>query len=110
MKLKRTQYSQYSLNYHLVWIPKYQRRILVGEVAAKLEKYLRETADNNQCEVVSIKVQPDYAHLFVSAPPRFSPSQLVNLFKGYTSRKLREDFPDLKKYTLRSYGTALTTR
>ena len=97
MRPKKTQYSYYNLNYHLVWIPKYRRKILVRELATKLEQYLRETAENNRCEVISLKVQPDYVHLFVSAPPRFSPAQLINLFKGYTSRKLREDFPELKE-------------
>jgi len=46
---------------------------------------------------------PDHIHLFVSAPPRYSPAQLVNLFKGISSRRLRQEFPALRRYPNRRH-------
>ena len=111
MQIKKTRWSHYHLNYHFVWIPKYRRRILTGSVAAALEQLIYDIAKRNGIEIISLSIQPDHVHLFVSAPPRFSPAQLINLFKGYTAKKLLELFPNLRtKHGLwaRSYyvGTA----
>ena len=96
MQIKKTRWSHYLCNYHIVWIPKYRHKVLVGEVAQELERLLREVAEKNDMEIISLSVQPDHVHVFISAPPRFAPAEIVNLLKGYTSRKLREKFPGLK--------------
>lgn len=85
----------YNINYHLVWIPKYRKRILIGKVAQRLEWWIRHIAELNHIEVLTLEIQPDHVHLFVSAPPRFAPAALANLFKGVTARRLREEFPHL---------------
>jgi putative transposase len=71
-------------------------------MAQELEKILKQVAKKNDIEIISLSIQPDHIHLFVSAPPRFSPAEMVNLFKGYSSKKLREKFPHLKKLHPRS--------
>lgn len=96
MRIKKTRWSHYNLNYHFVWMPKYRRSILTGDVATFLEQVLRKIAEEHDIEILSLSVQPDHVHLFVSAPPRFSPAELVNLFKGITAKKLAEQFPELK--------------
>lgn len=98
MNSKKTRYSHYNLNYHLVWIPKYRRKILTGDIAKRLSELLRETADKNDIEILNESIQPDHIHLFVSAPPRLSPSNIVNIFKGFTGRRLRQEFPSLLKH------------
>ena len=102
MQTKKTRWSHYLCNYHLVWIPKYRRKILTGEVARELEKLLREVVEKSGMEIISLSIQPDHVHVFLSAPPRFAPAEIVNLLKGYTSRKLRERFPELKAVHPRS--------
>ena len=111
MQVRKTRWSHYNLNYHFVWIPKYRKRILIGDVAAALERLIHDVAKRNEIEIISLSIQPDHVHLFVSAPPRYSPAHLINLFKGYTAKKLLELFPSLRtKHGLwtRSYyvGTA----
>lgn len=106
MKTKKTRYAHYNINYHFVWIPKYRRKILVGPVAEELERLIRKICDEREVEVLSLSIQPDHVHLFVSAPPRHAPSVLINTIKGYTSRYLRQKFPELSKYT----GPRLWTR
>ena len=96
MQIKKTRWAVYQLNYHLVWIPKYRKPVLVDEVKQELEKLIYEVAKKHKIEIKSLSTQPDHVHLFVSAPPRLAPAQIVNLFKGITSKKLLEKFPELR--------------
>lgn len=99
MKTKKTRYAHYNINYHFVWIPKYRRKVLVGPVAEELERLIRKICKERDVEVLNLSVQPDHVHLFVSAPPRHAPSELINTIKGYTSRYLRQKFPELIRAT-----------
>lgn len=96
MKVRKTRWSHYNLNYHFVWIPKYRRSVLTDAVAQFLEQVLYNIAEEHGIEILSLSIQPDHIHLFVSAPPRFSPAELINLFKGISAKKLAERFPALK--------------
>jgi len=96
MQLRKTRWSLYNLNYHFVWIPKYRKKILVDRVKEELERLVFEIAKKHEIEILSLSVQPDHVHLFVSAPPRLSPAQIANLFKGVSSKKLLEKFPHLR--------------
>lgn len=96
--IKKTRYAHYNINYHLVWIPKYRKNILTDEVKEYLTEVLNEIADKKEkVGIISLEIQPDHIHLFISAPPRYSPAKLVNIFKGASSRRLRNEFPELKK-------------
>lgn len=86
-----------SLKYHLIWIPRRRRSVLVGGVADRLEALLRQKAEELSVGVEYLAIQPDHLHMFVNAPPSLAVSQLVYRFKGYTSRTLREEFPHLRK-------------
>ena len=96
MQMKKTRWAVYNLNYHLVWIPKYRKSVLVGNVKEEFENLLNAVAKKHKMNIISLSIQPDHVHLFVSAPPRLAPSQIANLFKGITSKKLLEKFPDLR--------------
>jgi putative transposase len=85
--MKTTRHATYTLNYHLVWIPKYREPVLTGRVADRVRHILHEIADDKGLEVNDLTVQPDHVHLFVSSPPKHSPALLVNWFKGISSRK-----------------------
>ncbi|MDD3974506.1 MAG: IS200/IS605 family transposase, partial [Methanothrix soehngenii] len=67
--MEKTRYSHYNINYHLVWIPKYRRKVLVGAIKADLETFIREIADKMEAKIESLEIQPDHIHLLVSAPP-----------------------------------------
>jgi putative transposase len=96
MKLQATRHAKYNINYHFVWIPKYRRKILKGDIVSALERILQETASNNGVNILSLSIQEDHIHLFVSAPPRLSPALLVNIFKGTSAKLLLRQFPKLK--------------
>lgn len=92
---RRKETSVFLCNYHFVFCPKRRKKILGGSIAARLEVLIRELAPQIGCEVIDLAIQPDHVHLFVSAEPDWSPTQLVARFKGATSRVLRQEFPVL---------------
>jgi len=85
--------------YHLVWIPKYRRRVLTGQVQAETKRLFRECCERQGLTLLALETDEDHIHIIVSVPPRFSPAPalIANLLKGYSSRYLREKFPRLKK-------------
>jgi putative transposase len=82
-----------SLGLHLVWCPKYRRRILGGRVAPRFDELLEQIAVENTWQVVAKEVMPDHVHLFVRVRPTDAPAEVVGRFEGRTARVLRQKFP-----------------
>ena len=78
---------------------------MVGPIAKRLETLLSGIAIQYGFEILAVEVMPDHGHLFVSAPPKFSPAEIVRLFKGIPSRRLKQEFLALR----RQYGGARAT-
>lgn len=95
--MDKTRYTHYQINYHFVWIPKYRRRVLVGSVKDDLEEGIRVVCSERMFRIISLEVMPDHVHLFLSAPPRYSPSMIINSIKGATSKRLRGKYSHLKR-------------
>jgi putative transposase len=87
----------YSCKYHVVWCPKYRRKVLVEEVAMRLTQIMREVCQEHQAEVLSLEVMPDHVHVLLEVDPQFGIHRLVRLIKGRSSRLLRQEFPVLKR-------------
>ena len=83
----------YNVGFHLIWCPKYRRKVLVGPIEARLKELLREKADAIGVTIEQMEVMPDHLHLFVKCEPINSPHYIVQQLKGYTSRILRREFP-----------------
>lgn len=89
--------SVFLLNYHLVWIPKYRKKLLVGRVSDRLSELLNDKCERMGWEVIALEVMPDHLHLFLGADPSTSVDCIVRHLKGYTSFKLRREFPHLAR-------------
>jgi putative transposase len=87
----------YSCKYHVVWCPKYRRKVLVGGIAERLVQIIREVAAEHEAKVVSLEVMSEHVHLLVECDPQFGIHRLVRLIKGRSSRLLRQEFPVLKR-------------
>lgn len=85
----------YACTYHVVWCPKYRRKVLVEAVVQRLEQIIREVCQEHQAEVLNVEVMPDHVHLLVGCDPQFGIHRLVKLLKGRSSRLLRQEFPPL---------------
>jgi len=95
--VKATRGAVYQTAYHAVWIPKYRRRVLVGDIADRLRGVLHEVAANKGFEVISLEIQPDHVHLFFSASPGTAPALAIQWFKGISARTLFAEFPVLRR-------------
>jgi putative transposase len=93
----KTRYTHYSIAYQLVWIPKYRRRVLTGEVQKETKRLIAQCCERHRLTLLAMETDEDHIHVFISGPPRFSPAMSANLLKGHSSRYLRERFPHLKK-------------
>ena len=89
--------SVFSLQYHLVWCPKYRKRILVDTLEKRLRE-LYQKAKEIKAEIHALEIMPDHVHRFVESDPTMAPARLAAQFKGFTSHELREEFPWLKSY------------
>ncbi len=85
----------YAFTYHVVWSPKYRRKMLVEAVAEWLTTIIREACQEHQAEVPNVEVMPDHVHLLVGCDLQFGIHRLVKLIKGRSSRLLRQAFPPL---------------
>ncbi len=94
LQVGKTRSTHYSIAYHLVWIPKYRRKILTGEVQAETKRLLTECCERHGLTLLALETDIDHIQ---SAPPRFSPAMTANHLKGHSSRYLPEKFPRLKK-------------
>lgn len=86
----------YSCRYHVVWCPKYRRRVLVAPIDVRLKQIVDDVCDETNSEMIEIEVMPDHVHLLVGCDPQFGIHRLVRAIKGRASRLLRDEFPKLK--------------
>lgn len=86
----------YLNQYHVVFCPKYRRKVLIGDIEKDLEKIFYEIAKKKDVEIKVLEIMPDHVHMFISFDPRQPLHQLIRLFKGRSSRVLRDKYPKLK--------------
>lgn len=86
----------YSCKYHVVWTPKYRRKVLVEGVDERLKVILAELCAETECDLLAVEVMPDHVHLLVQVDPQFGIHKFVKLAKGRSSRLLRQEFAWLK--------------
>jgi len=101
LKLRSTRYARYWCGYHFVWIPKYRRDVIVGEVAEYTREVLWEILAELGCEALAVEVMPDHVHVFALCPPRYSPAYVVNYLKGKSARRIMQRSLELKSRATR---------
>ena len=90
-------HTKTDLKVHLVWVPKYRKKVLTGEIAIRARDILRQIAMEHEIDIISGKVSSDHVHVFVSYRPNQDISQIVQWLKGISSRILLSEYPHLKK-------------
>jgi putative transposase len=84
--------------YHLIWIPKYRKRVLKGKIAERLRELFIECADMNRWKIEELNIQPDHVHMLVQMRPDIAVCKMVQAFKGRSSNIIREEFPELQEF------------
>ena len=119
MGIRRTKHAVYDLKYHLVWIPKYRKHILTGDVVGYLKEVFNHIAEEYGFEIDTMEVVEDHVHIFLEAPPRYATAKVVQIMKSISGRELFKKFPKIRKqlwagelwndgYFVRSVGDKVT--
>ncbi len=94
---RKTSHAVYDINLHLVWITKYRKPVLHGDVAIRLRELIREICKSMDVEIIKGHVSKDHLHILVSCPPNLAVSKLMQSLKGKTSRKLLSEYRSLSR-------------
>ena len=86
----------YNLGYHLIWCTKYRRKVISPKIELRLKELIRKKAEEIEVEIVEMETMPNHIHIFIKSKPTYSPHFIVQQFKGYSSRILREEFAELR--------------
>jgi putative transposase len=98
MEIRLSAHGAYHHEYHLVWIPKYRRRVLKGPLKELLAQKLGAIREYHpEVEITQVSIRPDHLHLVAVIPPKYAVSAIVGKIKANTSREIRHRFPEIKK-------------
>jgi len=86
----------FDCKYHVVWCPKYRRKVLVDGIDSRLKEIVSDVCRERDARLLEQEVMPDHVHLLVDCDPQFGVHRLVRLIKGRSSRLLRDEFPGLR--------------
>ena len=104
---RHSAHAVYDIKYHIIWITKYRYKVLRGRVAERARDLIRQICEAREVVVMRGAVSPDHIHMLVSVPPQLAPSKLVQYIKGRSSRRLQDEFEELRK---RYWGQHLWAR
>lgn len=90
--------TKHRLLVHLVWCPKYRRRVLIGKVAERLKELFEECCQMNEWKIHELNVQKDHVHLLIQLNPRNSVAEVMQRLKGGSSRVIRMEYPELEEF------------
>ena len=94
---RKGSHTVYDIKYHIVWITKYRKAVLRGEIGLRLRELIRQTCEAQEVYIVKGHVAVDHVHLLLSVPPNIAVSDLVQRLKGRSSRKMLDEFGELRR-------------
>ena len=94
---RKSSHSIHDLKVHLVWITKYRYKVLTPDIGVRVRDIIRQICDSKDIVIIKGAVSQDHVHVYVSYPPKISVSDMVKFFKGRSSKKIQEEFPQLSK-------------
>lgn len=94
---RKSAHATYDIKYHIVWITKYRKPVITGNIAERTRELIRQICQTNDVEILAGHVGKDHIHMLVSVPPHLSASKLVQYLKGNSSRKLQMEYKELNK-------------
>ena len=75
-------HSRWECKYHIVFIPKYRKKVIFGQIRKELGEVFRRLAKQKECEIEEGHLMPDHVHMMISIPPKYAVSQVVGFIKG----------------------------
>ena len=97
VKFRKSSHTVHRLQVHLVWITKYRYQVLTNTIGLRIRDIIRQECSSMDIRILDGVVSKDHVHLLISYPPKYSISEIVKRFKGRSSRKIQQEFTELKK-------------
>ena len=94
---RTTETTVYCCRYHVIFCPKYRRKVLREEIANRFKEVVRSLEKDNNFFVIEMEVMPDHVHLLLDVDPTVGINTVVSRIKGKTSNVLNREFPELKR-------------
>ena len=103
MKLDSNNHSVFLLHYHLVMRIKYRRKVIDNSISNRLKEIFVDIAPNYGVELLEWNNDIDHVHLLFKAKPNTEISKLLNAYKSASSRRIKNEFPSIRKYLWKEY-------
>ena len=97
-------HTTWNCKYHIVFAPKYRRKVIYGKIKADIGKIIRELCERKDIEIHEAELCPDHIHMLISIPPKYSVSEIMGYLKGKSSLMIFDRHANLKyKYGNRHF-------
>ncbi len=90
-------HSKWDCKYHIVFVPKFRRKILYGKIRKFLAKKFHELALQKDCKIISGNMVQDHVHMYISIPPKYSIAEIVGYIKGKSAIAVAREFSGRKR-------------
>ena len=94
---RKGSHTLYDCTYHIVWVTQYRYKVLVGDLGRRVKDIVQEVSHDNAAQIIRGTVGSNHVHIYASLPPYQSISKYVQLMKGKSSRKIQQEFPEIRK-------------
>ncbi|MEU6988986.1 IS200/IS605 family transposase [Streptomyces sp. NPDC046324] len=100
--IRTGRHCAFALHAHLVFVTKYRHKVFKDAHLQRIEEIMRAVCEDFECELVEFNGEDNHVHLLVNFPPKVALSKLVNSLKGVSSRRLRQEYPELVRHYWRA--------
>ena len=90
-------HTRWECKYHIVWIPKYRKKTMYGQLRKHLGEVIRDLARHKESEVIEGHLMPDHIHMLISIPPKYSVSQVIGYMKGKSAIHIARSYLGRRK-------------
>ena len=90
-------HTKWECKYHVVWVPKYRRKVLDGQIRKYLGELFHDLAGQKECKILEGHLLPDHVHMLISVPPKYSVSQVIGFIKGKSAIHIARNFLGQRK-------------
>jgi len=97
VEYRRSSHAVFRLRYHFVFITKYRKPVLKGDIAKEIRKLTKEICRTHDIEIVKGHIRPDHIHILLGVPPKMSASKVMQVIKGKTSYHMLQDSRRLRR-------------
>lgn len=97
IKIEKGNSCIYNINYHIVFCPKYRKKVLKASILEDMKTIFESVAQGNDWRIIELNILQDHIHIFISTHPKNSPTEIVKKLKGISARLLFKKYPEFKK-------------